>query len=201
MELTKKEIDLQIVERFLKASTEREKQSAFNDIYKKYFNGVTHFIGKFIRNVDDKEDLVMTTFSKVYNNISNYDKKEGAFSTWIYKIAKNASIDLLRKDNFEVISFDSLTSKTEEGEYEFQVKGDFYNPEEIIIKEENKKKVHDAIDSMENQNIKRIMTLRFIQQLSYEEIAQLEKVPVGISSLRISVKRGKKILKEKLGEY
>ena len=71
------------------------------------------------------------------------------------------------------------------------------DPEEILAKDERAEKVLKAIDSLDNKIIKELVILRDIQQLSYEEIAK--KLGVEYSStLRINVRRGRAILKEKL---
>jgi RNA polymerase sigma-70 factor (ECF subfamily) len=181
-------------------STDREKQKAFESLYTIHQRQVGIFFKKQMRDEDTAEDLKMITFEKVHENISKYDSNRVVFSTWMYKIALNTLIDHKRKDKFEVFSLDSLATKTsDENEgMEFQILSDILSPEEEMIREQNIKTVRDAIDSIESDKIRRLMTYRFIDELSFEEIAEREGVDRHSSTLRVNTMRGQKILEEKL---
>ena len=117
----------------------------------------------------------------------------------MYKIALNCLIDFKRKANFEVISIENMTSSAgEDGDIlDFQIKSDAINPEQEMIREERIKLVQEAIDSLDNQFIKDLMTERFINDLSFEQIA--EKIGIeNNSTIRVNILRGKEILKSKL---
>lgn len=179
-------------------ATERQKQKAFNDLFSTHQRQVGIY---FLKNIGDDvvaEDLKMITFEKVHGAIEKYDSSQGVFSTWLYKIAQNTLIDYKRKENFEELSLDALTGKTsEENEgMEFQIKSDFMTPEQEVVKEENAKAVHQAIEGIKNDTIKRLMKYRFIDELSFKEIEELEGT--NHNTIRVNVMRGKELLADAL---
>ena len=183
-------------------STEREKQKAFEKIYSRYQNQLMFFFSKNIKDSETAEDLKMLTFEKVHMNIANYDSSKAVFSTWLYNIAKNVLIDHKRKEKFEVLSIDSLAYKTsnEHEGLEFQIKGDSMTPEQVMIGAQILEAVNNAIGSIKNEKVRRLMQYRFIDRLSFEEIAEREGVEANCSTIRVNAMRGQKILQELLSQ-
>ena len=89
-------------------------QSAFAELMKRYKKPVYHMILKMIRNVDDAEDLTIEAFAKAFRNLHKF-KKDFTFSTWLFRIATNNSIDYIRKKKLDTLSLDS-SYRDEEGE-------------------------------------------------------------------------------------
>jgi len=179
-------------------ASQRDRDVAFNKLYANHQRQVMVYFLKNTRETEDAEDLKMKMFEKVHANISSYDDSF-AFSTWMYKIALNCLIDHKRKANFEVLSLDNMKSSSDEdgGNLDFQVKSDAIDPEEKMIRDERIAKVQGAIESLDNQLIKELMTERFINDLSFEQIA--EKMGIeNNSTLRVNILRGKDILKAQL---
>lgn len=181
-------------------ASEREKQRAFNELYARHQKQVGIYFSKKFRDADLAEDLKMITFEKIHENIQNFDSARAVFSTWMYTIAKNVMIDHKRKEDFEVLSIDALATKVSDNHdgMEFQIMGDSLSPEQVMIRQQNKQAVLKAIDGISSPKIRRIMTYRFIDELSFKEIAEREGVDVESSTLRVSSTRGQKILSEKL---
>ena len=98
------------------------------------------------------------------------------------------------------LSLDTLAGKTSEEHdgMEFQIISDALSPEQEMVREQNINTVRKAIDSIESEKIRKIMVYRFIDEVSFEEIAEREGVEKDSSTLRVSVMRGQKILEEKL---
>jgi len=177
-------------------STSRQKEKAFNDLYSKHQRNVSGFFLKRLNFDEDlSEDLKMVTFEKVHKNIKKYDETF-AFSTWLYKIARNTLIDNSRKAKFEILSIERLSGKTSgDGDIMvFQINSDCLTPEEELVRSEETIMVQDAIESIDNELIKELMKLRFIKELSFDEIAKEMRIPNN-STLRVSISRGKEILK------
>ena len=179
-------------------STQREKQKAFDELYSRHQKQVGIYFLKQMRDEDTAEDLKMVTFEKVHENIGKYNAKSAVFSTWMYKIALNTLIDHKRKDKFEVLSLDALTGKTSEDNdgMDFQIVSDAITPEQVMVRDQNIKAVRDAIASIENDKIRQLMTYRFIDELSFPEIAKLKGMDKENSTLRVNAMRGQKLLKE-----
>jgi len=178
-------------------STSRQLEGAFNQLYATHQRQITYYFYKSIRNTEDAEDLKMQTFEKVHANISSYDDKF-AFSTWMYAIALNCLIDHKRKENFKKFSTESLHSSDENGvEYEFQIKSNSLDPEETISRDERIERVKGAIASLDSDFIRELMVERYVNELSFDEIAK--KLGIDSSStLRVNILRGKEILKKNL---
>lgn len=181
-------------------ASNRDKQKAFNELYARYQKQMGIYFSKQVRDVDSAEDLKMVTFEKVHEKIASYDSNSGVFSTWMYTIARNVLIDHKRKDKFEVLSIDTLAVKVSENHdgMEFQIAGYGLSPEQEMVRDENIVSIRKAIDSIANEKIRRIMTYRFIDELSFKEIAELEGVSEDCSTLRVHSKRGQAMLAELL---
>lgn len=198
---TQAQKDLAIVE-VLKSETasSREKQKAFNELYSRYQAQIGIYFLKQVKDVDSAEDLKMITFEKLHEKIELYNSEFGVFSTWMYTIAKNVLIDHKKKEKFEVLSIDVFATKVSDNHdgMEFQIAGSGLSPEQEMVRDENITSIRKAIESISNDKIRRIMTYRFIDELSFKEIAQLEGVSEDCSTLRVHSKRGQKLLAELL---
>ena len=178
-------------------TTEREKQRAFEALYSRHQRQLEYYFMKQVYDKKTAEDLKMITFEKVHAHIASYDDKY-AFSTWMYKIALNSLIDHKRKDNFQELSLDGLSEKTSEDNsgLEFQLDAGVKTPEQEMISRQNISSVRAGIEKIKNKKVRRLMKYRYIDELSFEEIAEKEGVDKGCSTLRVSVRRGKKELKK-----
>ncbi len=161
------------------------------EIYqKKIFNLAYRMIGNF----DDANDLAQETFIRVFRSIASF-KGQSAFSTWIYRITTNVCLDELRKrKNKKEMSLDAEI-QLEDGEMKRQIMSDDPLPDEVAEREEIRSIVSGAIDSLpEDQRL--VITLRDIQGLSYDEIADVLDCPSGTVKSRIN--RARQALKNVL---
>ena len=177
-------------------ASSRDKEAAFNHLYSTHQSKIGFY---FYLRVDKEtaEDLKMTTFEKAYSGIKGYSD-EYAFSTWLHKIAKNTYIDHLRKEHKDL--FFSLNENDGDSDaVPFQVKCDSLSPEETFVKNERIHRVRDAIASLDNDLVRELMTERFVNDLSFDQIA--EKLGIeNNSTLRVNILRGKEIIKETLAD-
>lgn len=180
-------------------STSRERERAFNRLYATHDRQVLNFLAKRLRCQETAEDLRSIAFQKAYENIHKFDATEGAFSTWIYSIAKNALVDHVRKQKFEVISIDAMSEKSLENGYSepYQIPSNFENPEQKIISEEGEEKVLNAIGSLKGRVLQELATKRFVEGLPFKTIAK-EMGMEDNSTLRIQILRAKDVLQTKL---
>ena len=171
--LTEKgKIDLPIVER-----AQAGEQSAFNELMTKYRNPVKFLVQRMISNPEDIEDVVIDTFGKAFSNINSY-APDYAFSTWLFKIATNRCIDHIRKKRISTLSINH-TYENEDGGYDgIEIDSGGLTPEEETIKEQKNKLMRQFVDRLK-PNYKRLVELRYFDELSYEEIADELNLPVG----------------------
>jgi len=157
-----------------------------NTYSKSIFNMAYQFAGSY----QEAEDMTQDIFLKLYNSLSKYDFRKN-FSAWLLTLAKNFLIDQYRKTKWE--------KKTRNDFNEHYITSEtFENPEEGLVKEENKKTIWEGINNL-SAEIRITVILRDIQGKNYDEIAEIMSLPLGTVKSRIN--RGRlqlaKILKEK----
>lgn len=151
-------------------------QKAYADLMQRYKDSIYFMSLKMVNNKDDAMDLTIETFGKAFENIEKY-KPDFAFSTWLFRIATNNCIDFIRKKRLNMISIHSLTD--EEGEErQLEIKADILNPEESSIKKQQNQAIKMIVDKLPLR-YKTLITLRYFDELSYEEIAQELDLPLG----------------------
>jgi len=175
-------------------------QMAFTKLYNKYKGSIQFYLMKLTKqNVELTKDLGSEIFAKVYEKISLFKEESGAVSTWIFQIAKNQYIDFLRTNKHEIISIETLTSNnSEDEELAFQIKCTEPSPFVALVKNETAKMVRDSIESLKNEQLKTVMKLRYLDELSYEEITIAMNIPDG--SVKSLIHRAKNMLKRHMLE-
>ena len=148
-----------------------------------------------VKNQAEAEDLTQETFIKAFNALSSFNS-EYAFSTWLYKIAVNNSIDHFRKKRLKTCSLDSpIEAKDGPLRREFPDTGS--GPESGLISKEQSSQIQNAIDALPDK-YRLAIILRHSQDKSYEEISQVLNIPLGTVKVRIF--RAREMLKKKLRE-
>lgn len=152
------------------------RQDAYSTIVAKYQNALVRHVRRMVRTTDDVEDLVQECFIKAFSALSSYSA-EYAFSTWLYKIATNHTIDYLRKKKLPTMSIDKPIS-AKDGEVEFELPDTTYRPDKHIVEDQRREVLKDAIDALPPKYHK-VIVMRHQQEKSYEEIAVELDLPLG----------------------
>jgi RNA polymerase sigma-70 factor (ECF subfamily) len=173
-------------------------EKSFNELFKKYKDKLNFFILNLTKgNTELSKDICMEVLQKVFVklNQNKFDMEKGAFSTWMYNMARNHYIDYLRCNKTKVLSFEDIGVENEESDnFAFQIKSHHHGPEEILIKEQTKNAVQKAIaESDLKDSMREMIKLRFMEEFSYEEIAEKMKLPLG--TIKAKLFRAKAILK------
>jgi RNA polymerase sigma factor (sigma-70 family) len=151
-------------------------ESAYKDLMNKYDRPIYFHIRKMIKEKELVEDLVQEVFMKAFKNLSTYSN-EYAFSTWLYRIATNHTIDYLRKKKLQTLSIND-PYKTKDGELEIQLPDETYATDKVVIKKERKQIVQNAIENLP-EKYRAVIQLRHMDELSYDEIADELDLPLG----------------------
>ena len=152
-------------------------QNAYSEIMKSYKNSIYFTILKMIKNRDDAEDLTIEAFSKAFKNLHKF-KKEFTFSTWLFRIATNNTIDFIRKKKLATTSIHT-SLKDEAGQnIELDIKDSSLNPNEITVKNEKKIIVRQLVNKLPKK-YQNLVKLRYFKELSYKEIAKKTNSPLG----------------------
>lgn len=170
---------------------------AFAWIMKKYKGPLQNLIFKMVNDKNEVEDLIQEVFIKVFNSLRNYSQ-EYAFSTWIYRIAINNTIDYLRKKKLETFSINSDT-EDDDDRPKFEIPDTSYSADASIILEQRQQIINDAINSLPDK-YKKVIELRHKEELSYEEISEILNLPIGTVKAHLFRAREllNKYLKDKL---
>jgi RNA polymerase sigma-70 factor (ECF subfamily) len=132
-------------------------------------------MGSFKYNQDIVDDLVQDLFIKVSENIDKYSSSY-TFNSWITRVAKNHMLDYIRKGKLETISYDNETTGDDGESISFQPEDKTsLNGEEILLKKERIAAVTAALATLDEKT-RSVVTKRYFEGLSYEEIAQEENI-------------------------
>ena len=164
---------------------------AYNQIVYRYKDRLLNFIYRYLNDIDRSEDLVQDTFLKLYTHKNSY-KEIAKFSTWLYTIAANLAKTELRKiKRRKTFSITELSYD----EREFIISSTDQAPDDEDFSQNYEKNIGQSLSELPD-DFKTIIILRDIQELSYEEISKIVKVPLGTVKSRIS--RGRLKLQELL---
>ena len=177
----------------LRKALDDNDQQAYAELMSLYRDSIYYMLVRMVKNKDDAEDITLMTFGKAFRYLDKYTPKY-AFSTWLYRIALNNSIDFLRmKNNMpqyfeEDLYTSSTTSIIDQSEDNLQ-----RNPEEEIIDKQRLQLLRAAVSELP-ERYRRVIELRYYEDLAYEEIA--ERLGLTLSNVKIQIMRAKQMLSE-----
>lgn len=178
--------DLELV----KLAVKNRDQGAFKKLMARYKDSIFFMVLKIVHNRDDAEDITIESFGKAFNNIHKYDQRY-AFSTWLYKIATNNSIDFIRKKRLETTSLDKTFTSGDGDEMSIDVKSEALNPEEKMERKQRAFTVRGNIEKL-GDKYKQLIKLRYYEEYSYDEIAKELDLPLG--TVKAQLYRAKELL-------
>jgi RNA polymerase sigma-70 factor (ECF subfamily) len=165
--------DFKLIDR----AVDGQDQHAFAELMKRYKNPVYHMILKMVRNVDDAEDLTIEAFAKAFKNLHKF-KKDFTFSTWLFRIATNNTIDFIRKKRLDTMSLNTSFKDDNGDAVTIDVQDRNLNPQEEAIKAQKIELVQMFVTKLPAK-YQRLVRLRYFDELSYDEIAKELEAPLG----------------------
>ncbi|MEN3203051.1 MAG: sigma-70 family RNA polymerase sigma factor [Atribacterota bacterium] len=171
-------------------------QDLFSILVARYERPIFNYVYGMVRHRQDAEDLTQEAFVKAFFALKTY-KDSFEFSTWMYRIARNVCLDYFRRQ--KIRSFFSLNTpvgEEKEGEVEDFLPSD-KDPEEGVLEGEILERVSQAVEKLP-WKFREVIVLRYIEELPYEEIAQILGIPVG--TVKTYLHRAKEKLREILGK-
>ena len=164
----------------------------------RYRNPLTNYLYRMLNDYEEAVDLAQESFVRVYFAIDRYHSRY-AFSTYIYRIATNLAISEIRKrKRRRLFSLTGLFQFDGEEEKDFQPADNKPHPEEDTLSSEKLLMIQKAISALPDKYRAPII-LREIQELTYEEVAEVLGLGLGTTKSRIS--RGRGMLRERLKNY
>lgn len=171
---------------------QKEDINAFNEIVYRYKDRIINFLYRYTSSREESEDIAQDAFLRLYKSKHLY-REIGKFSTWFYTIAINlAKTHLRHKKNYRTIS---INNYDENEEKDYELTANVIAPDESANAGNENYFIQKAINAL-NVKFREVVILRDIQELDYEEISKITKLPLGTVKSRIN--RGRECLKEML---
>ncbi|MDZ4751268.1 MAG: sigma-70 family RNA polymerase sigma factor [Flavobacteriales bacterium] len=155
----------------------KQDQKAYAELMERYREPIYYMLLKMVNNKDDAEDLTIEAFGKAFLRLGQYTP-QFAFSTWLFKIASNNCIDYIRKKKIKAISIDQGFQTDDGDTIEINVKDAVIDPAEAMEKDERIKKMREIVDKLKPR-YRKLVELRYFEELAYEEIAEQLDLPLG----------------------
>lgn len=152
-------------------------EKAYAKLLTRYKRPVYHMILKMVRNVDDSEDLTIESFAKAFKSLHRF-KKDFTFSTWLFRIATNNTIDFIRKKRLKTLSISNTYTDNDGQSVSIDVEDGRPNPQEVAIKAQKEELIQIFVNMLPAK-YQKLVRLRYFNELSYEEIAQELEAPLG----------------------
>ena len=175
------EADALLVER-----VKRGDVRAFEMLVVKYQRRVERLIGRMVRDVDLVPDIAQETFIRAYRALPQF-RGDSAFYTWLYRIAVNTAKKALMDMKRDPLVLESSRSLGEDGEETSRAENELTTgetPEALLASKQIAAAVNAAIEAL-SEDLRQAITLREIEGLSYEEIAEMMNCPIGTVRSRI----------------
>ncbi len=174
--------DVQLVER-----AQRGDQRAFEMLVIKYQRRIERLIARMVRDVDLVQDIAQETFIRAYRALPQF-RGDAAFYTWLYRIAVNTAKKALVGLKRDPLVYESgMSGSNDDDDETSRVERELTDgstPESLLASKEIAQTVNAAIDAL-SPDLRQAITLREIEGLSYEEIADMMNCPIGTVRSRI----------------
>ncbi|HEV2382619.1 MAG TPA: RNA polymerase sigma factor [Terriglobia bacterium] len=155
--------------------------SAWEELLKAHNRKVYNLCYRFTGRSGEAEDLTQEVFIKIFQTLRTYDDAQGAFSTWLNRVARNHLVDHYRRTHK-----DRLTSSLEEEPSVLQeTPSTEEHPMARLESQERRELLQAALDRL-SPDMREAVILRDFQDLDYDEIAQVLGVPQGTVKSRIN---------------
>jgi RNA polymerase sigma-70 factor (ECF subfamily) len=180
---------------------ERAKQGdvkAFEMLVVKYQRRIERLVGRMVRDVDLVPDIAQETFIRAYRAIPQF-RGESAFYTWLYRIAVNTAKKALMELKRDPLVTESARAPIREDDEETsRVENELTDgetPEAVLASKQIAAAVNSAIEGL-SEELRQAITLREIEGLTYEEIAEMMNCPIG--TVRSRIFRAREAIAERL---
>jgi len=175
------DVDAPLVER-----ARRGDQRAFEMLVVKYQRRVERLVGRMVRDVDLVPDIAQESFIRAYRALPNF-RGDSAFYTWLYRIAVNTAKKALMELKRDPLVTQSALATRDEDEEPSRAESELSDgetPESLMASRQVAQTVNAAIEAL-SEDLRQAITLREIEGLSYEDIADIMNCPIGTVRSRI----------------
>ncbi len=166
------------------------KQASFAELVNRHISGVYNFAYRYVRDADDAEDMAQETFVRAWKNLKKFDTSKN-LKTWLFTIAKNASLDMLKKKRPMAFSkINEAESELESFLAPYVASGEL--PENAVDQKLLKGNIDEALAKLPPA-YRAVLALRYNEHLKFREIAEVLREP--IDTVKSKHRRGLALLK------
>lgn len=166
--------------------------NAYAKLLQRYKRPVYHMVLKMVRNIDDADDLTIEAFAKAFRGLHRF-KKDYTFSTWLFRIATNNTIDYIRKKRLNTLSIENTYTDDDGQSISIDVEDGNNNPQEETIRAQKAELLLQFVDKLPGK-YQKLVRLRYYDELSYEEIAERIDAPLG--TVKAQLHRARELMYE-----
>ncbi len=178
--------DIELVQKALKGEKE-----AFEMIIQKYQSPLVNYVGRMVKENELARDISQEVFIKAYSSLHSF-RQEYKFKTWLFKIASNSVIDYWRKKKINAFSIDQQYNLDGDS-VPFQIPSTNRSMDKTVELHEVRERIEELLDKLP-PSLKELFVWRHINDLSYEEMAEIKGIPVG--TIKNRVFQGKEMLRK-----
>jgi RNA polymerase sigma-70 factor (ECF subfamily) len=178
-------------------AAQRGDQRAFAQLVEKYEARVYNLARKMMRDPQDAEDVLQETFISVFRHLKDF-QGDSSFSTWLYRIATNASLMKLRGRKTPALSLDEPAESDGDGALPREIVDWGITPEEALLSGEVRAQMDTAVDSLP-ESLRAVFVLRDIEGLSVQETADV--LSISVPNVKTRLHRARLMLRENLSAY
>lgn len=169
-------------------------EDLYGDLLSRYQARLVAHLTRVVGSREEALDLSQEVFLKVFQALPRYNP-DYKFSTWIFRIASNAGIDFLRKRRLKTVSLDAPPPGADADEPPREVASADLDPQAVLRNAERRRKIAVEIAALP-PDFRELISLRHFAGLSYEEIAETKKMPLG--TVKNKLFRARAVLKDRL---
>ena len=156
---------------------EKGDEKAYADLLRIYREPLYLMLLKMTNDPVEADDLTIESFGKAFRSLHLYTPTH-AFSTWLFSIASNNCIDFIRKKRLQTISIHNVCADLEDGQNDLPIASSNPTPEEEFITTQRVKIMHEVVQMLKPR-YRRLVELRYFEEMSYEEISEELGLPLG----------------------
>ncbi len=169
-------------------------EDLFEVLVRRYQVRVVSHVTRMVGSRDDALDLAQEIFLKVFQALDRFNPAY-KFSTWLFRIAGNAAIDHLRKRRPRTVPLETPDPDGAPGQFQAEQRSNWLDPYGELRNTQRGQAIHQAIQELP-PDFRELIALRHFAGLSYEEIAELKKMPLG--TVKNKLFRARVVLKDRL---
>jgi RNA polymerase sigma factor (sigma-70 family) len=167
-------------------------QQAYNILVERYRDSLHSTILKMVHHREDADDLTIEAFGKAFRRLDTYTPNF-AFSTWLFKIGINNTIDFIRRRRISLFSIDETFDTDSKTAFSENIRSNNPDPEEHYIQEQRIKAMRNVLMKLAPK-YRLMIEMRYFEDRTYQEIAYDLDIPIG--TVKAQLFRAKELLNE-----